>query len=596
MVVGVGNILNAVQQRQLIALQSTATALDNVQLRLASGKKVLSALDQPQNFFASRSLTFRAGDLIRLLDGIGQNLQVIKTAQHGIEAINRLLDGADSFLTELEKDVMSGLFDGLVFSEMTETAPPAIPPAPPFDPAAALQAAVDDILAANPEAIHLGGGWIVHQFTAVGATSFTVPDGADQIDYLVVGGGGSGGTSLSFSNAGGGGGGAGGVVTGTMNVTSGTTFNVTVGAGGNPAMTGNTTGQSGQNSSFGSITALGGGAGIGGNGNGQPGGSGGGGRGGTGGAGQQPGSASGGLGSAGGGGDSPAGHGGGGGGGATGTGGIAAATGGGAGGTGIMSDITGANMFYGGGGGGGGAQNDPGGTGGTGGGGTGANNDTAATAGAANTGGGGGGGNNNRVGAAGGSGVVIVSYEIEQPVAPPPPPPPPPPPDDDTDISLLPQELEEKYRAILEQIDLLALDASYRGTNLLDGDIMTTFFNEHRTSKIETTGIYASSAGLGLNFRGFRSLEDIQEKIADVREARTTIRAFSSSLTNDLNVIHTREETAKTMINVLREGSDKLTLADQNEEGAKMLALQTRQLIQFSAFSARLANIADFLV
>jgi flagellin-like hook-associated protein FlgL len=39
------------------------------------------------------------------------------------------------------------------------------------------------------------------------------------------------------------------------------------------------------------------------------------------------------------------------------------------------------------------------------------------------------------------------------------------------------------------------------------------------------------------------------------------------------------------MINTLQVGSDSLTLADTNEEGANMLALQTRQQLSTTALS-----------
>jgi len=50
-------------------------------------------------------------------------------------------------------------------------------------------------------------------------------------------------------------------------------------------------------------------------------------------------------------------------------------------------------------------------------------------------------------------------------------------------------------------------------------------------------------------------------------------------------VIQTRQEFMKTMISTLRVGSDNLVLADPNEEGANILALQTRQQLSTTALS-----------
>ena len=89
-------------------------------------------------------------------------------------------------------------------------------------------------------------------WNATGANTWTVPAGVTQVDYLVVAGAGSG-----CNGAGGGGGGAGGFLNGTGLSVSGT-VNVVVGAGG---ASGNNPGITGDNSTFSSITAVGGGGG-----------------------------------------------------------------------------------------------------------------------------------------------------------------------------------------------------------------------------------------------------------------------------------------------------------------------------------------------
>jgi hypothetical protein len=244
------------------------------------------------------------------------------------------------------------------------------------------------------------GPAVVQSFTSTGTTSWTAPAGVYGATYLVVAGGGSGGGYV------GGGGGAGGLLTGTLAVTPGSSYTVTVGAGGT-AVTSTTRGNSGGNSVFDTVTATGGGGGGARNGTtaGISGGSGGGGAfnagaGGTGTSGQgfagaanngANGSASG-------------------GGGASAVGGTNA-TNGGTGGAGTASSISGSSVTYAGGG-GGGTDAGSGGSGGAGGGGAGALSGNG-TAGTANTGGGGGGAGSAGGAAtsgAGGSGIVIISY------------------------------------------------------------------------------------------------------------------------------------------------------------------------------------------
>ena len=227
------------------------------------------------------------------------------------------------------------------------------------------------------------------------------------VEYLVVAGGGGGGGSSS--SGGGGGAGAGGYRTASnFSILSGTTYSVTVGAGGS-------TNTNGSNSVFSSITSTAGGRG-GSNNSGASGGSGGGG---------------GGLGNNGAAGTAGQGNNGanansyigGGGGGAGAVGSVAPGSNrsvGGAGGAGLQSSISGSATFYAGGGGGGSNsdQTIPRSLGGDGGGGYGAGyvgaQAEAGGNGTTNTGGGGGGGSQSGgtffSGGTGGSGVVIIRY------------------------------------------------------------------------------------------------------------------------------------------------------------------------------------------
>ena len=68
---------------------------------------------------------------------------------------------------------------------------------------------------------------------------------------------------------------------------------------------------------------------------------------------------------------------------------------------------------------------------------------------------------------------------------------------------------------------------------------------------------------------------------------RTQSKAFGSSL----STVEVRQDFTKAMINTLQAGADNLTLADSNEEGANLLALQTRQQLSTTALS--LAAQAD---
>ena len=63
--------LSAGIRQNLLSLQQTADLMATTQNRLATGKKVNSALDNPVSYFTSQSLGNRASDLSSLLDSIG---------------------------------------------------------------------------------------------------------------------------------------------------------------------------------------------------------------------------------------------------------------------------------------------------------------------------------------------------------------------------------------------------------------------------------------------------------------------------------------------------------------------------------------------
>src|SRR5712671_983887 len=91
-----GIVLSASVRQNLLSLQSTADLLATTQNRLATGKKVNTALDNPTNFFTAQSLDARAGDINNLLDGIGNGVQVLQAANTGITSLQKLVDTAKS--------------------------------------------------------------------------------------------------------------------------------------------------------------------------------------------------------------------------------------------------------------------------------------------------------------------------------------------------------------------------------------------------------------------------------------------------------------------------------------------------------------------
>src|SRR6201747_1908842 len=95
-----GIVLSASVRQNLLSLQSTADLLSTTQNRLATGKKVNTALDNPTNFFTAQGLDNRASDINNLLDGIGNGVQVLQAANTGITSLQKLVDSAKSIANQ----------------------------------------------------------------------------------------------------------------------------------------------------------------------------------------------------------------------------------------------------------------------------------------------------------------------------------------------------------------------------------------------------------------------------------------------------------------------------------------------------------------
>lgn len=104
----VGNILTGAQSAVVQTIKNTQRLLDKVQLRLASGKDVNSAIDNPANFFTSLALSQKADDLRRLLDGVSLNIETIKAASAGADSILKLIDLAEALLGNAVEELYPG--------------------------------------------------------------------------------------------------------------------------------------------------------------------------------------------------------------------------------------------------------------------------------------------------------------------------------------------------------------------------------------------------------------------------------------------------------------------------------------------------------
>ncbi|MBK9561642.1 MAG: flagellin [Micavibrio sp.] len=146
-------------------------------------------------------------------------------------------------------------------------------------------------------------------------------------------------------------------------------------------------------------------------------------------------------------------------------------------------------------------------------------------------------------------------------------------------------QFQDDFNTIRGQIDSLVEDANIRGVNLLQGDTLTTFFNEDRTNTLATVGSDLSAAGLGIKVANFSNTANVQLSIDATITALDTVRNFGTTIANSLSIIQTRRDFTESTISILKAGAADLVTADQNEEGANLLALQTRQQLGVTALS-----------
>src|SRR3954471_16273418 len=93
-------VLSSGVRANLLQLQKTAELVASTQTKLATGKRVNSALDNPINYFTAQGLTNRASDLGHLLDSMSSGLRTMPAANNGITSITKLVQSAQALASQ----------------------------------------------------------------------------------------------------------------------------------------------------------------------------------------------------------------------------------------------------------------------------------------------------------------------------------------------------------------------------------------------------------------------------------------------------------------------------------------------------------------
>jgi flagellin-like hook-associated protein FlgL len=180
--------------------------------------------------------------------------------------------------------------------------------------------------------------------------------------------------------------------------------------------------------------------------------------------------------------------------------------------------------------------------------------------------------------------------------------------------------LASQFNELRSQVDNLAEDASFNGVNLLKNtagafasgaDYLTVKFNERTDPKavnqlvvsglkaadfnsiLATSAKVSGTAGTTTVWgqTGTAAIFAINESIAAIDSALTTVRNVSSQFGTNAALLGIRQDFTTNLINTLKAGASDLVNADLNEESANLLSLQTRQ--QLGTISLSIAQKSE---
>ena len=152
------------------------------------------------------------------------------------------------------------------------------------------------------------------------------------------------------------------------------------------------------------------------------------------------------------------------------------------------------------------------------------------------------------------------------------------------------------------QFDVRAAQTGYTSTlttaqvtDATDANNMTVQLDETNVAHIQVISQNLQTDGQGLQVdqaqNNWLDRADLDVASKMIAAAKTKLEGSTSNLNNNLDIIQSRQTFTEQFVNILADGANKLTQADQNEESANMLQLQTRQ--QLGTITLSLANQAQ---
>jgi flagellin-like hook-associated protein FlgL len=160
-----------------------------------------------------------------------------------------------------------------------------------------------------------------------------------------------------------------------------------------------------------------------------------------------------------------------------------------------------------------------------------------------------------------------------------------------SDQPALRASLAARFDAIRVRIDLMAANSGFNEINLLNParySGVTIPLHESGTPSVTIAAVdFTNDGGLAIaasraawaNDAGIRSAAE------NLTAALTTLRVQAQAFGADLSMVQIRQDFMKTMIDTLQTGARRSASAGCEQEGANLLALQTRQRLSATALS-----------
>ena len=184
-------------------------------------------------------------------------------------------------------------------------------------------------------------------------------------------------------------------------------------------------------------------------------------------------------------------------------------------------------------------------------------------------------------------------------------------------------EYSKQLKELAVQIEKLVGDATYQGLNLLNSTAskLSVRFSDKSDSKLDVDGVDFNASTFFLNSGGtaignptasvagdivestlgfgallsafnfddaaqlasFNAMADLA--VSRLDETISNVQSKAATLANNVAILQVRADFTEEYIGTLETGAGKLQVADLNEEGANLLALQTRQQLGIQALS-----------